>query len=118
MQRTQLPVIIMWLIVIFLSPAFASGQVEQTRYYASGEQEKELQIIVHIWDEVNNPGKFIVRDGTNLVDLISGAGGPTKFARLNKVIITHSEESNPHVDVYDMKSNGILCVLGVLARGI
>ena len=84
-------------------PLLISAQVDRTDYFVPGEREKELLIIVHIWGEINNPGKFIVRDGTTLVDIISEAGGPTKFAKLNKVIIAHKGEADPHIEVFNMR---------------
>lgn len=54
--------------------------------YLIGE-EKNLEIIVHIWGEVKNPGEKRVPDGTNILELISKAGGPTEFSNLSKVVL-------------------------------
>ncbi len=61
--------------------------------YILGKEEK-LEMDVHIWGEVKSPGEYRVAYNTNMVELISKAGGPTAFANLKKVrlarIITDS----------------------------
>jgi hypothetical protein len=54
--------------------------------YLIGE-EKNLEIIVHVWGEVRLPGEKRVSDGTNVLELISKAGGPTEFSNLSKVLL-------------------------------
>ncbi len=85
-------------------PLLIFAQADRTDYFVPGEQEKELMIIVHVWGEVNNPGRFIVRDGTNLLDIISEAGGPTRYASLNKVYLAHKGEENPHIEIVDIRT--------------
>jgi polysaccharide biosynthesis/export protein len=51
---------------------------------ASAEQ---LKIKAYIWGQVRNPGLYIVPDNTDLLDLISSAGGPTENAKLSKIRI-------------------------------
>ena len=93
----------MLFVLFVLAPINIHAQVTQTDYYAPGEQEKELLIIVHIWGEVHTPGKYIVRDGTNLIDLISEAGGPTRFGKMDIVHVAHKGDVGQHIDVYDIK---------------
>lgn len=64
-------------------------EFETQSQYLSGKQES-LQIRVHIWGEVSKPGEYLVPDRTNILELISKAGGPTEFARLSNVTITHN----------------------------
>ena len=85
-------------------PLLISAQASRTDYFVPGEQEKELMIIVHVWGEVNSPGRFIVRDGTNLLDIISEAGGPTRYASLNKVYIAHKRDENPHIETINIRT--------------
>ena len=73
--------------LVILMPMVALAQIESTDYYTPGEQERDLMIIVHVWGEVNQPGKFIVRDGINLVEILSEAGGPTRYANLKNVYV-------------------------------
>jgi hypothetical protein len=59
--------------------------------YLIGE-EKNLEIIVHIWGEVRQPGEKRVSDGTNILELISKAGGPTEFSNLSKVLLFSNQK--------------------------
>jgi len=52
------------------------------------DDHQKLQIVVHIWGEVNRPGQYIVPDGTNVLELISLAGGPTEFSNLSNIKLT------------------------------
>jgi len=65
-----------------------TGQLlaQDTGEYLLGEEEK-LQIVVYILGEVHDPGEYRVSDNTNVVELISKAGGTTDFANLGKVRI-------------------------------
>ena len=60
--------------------------------YFLGDEEK-LEMVVHIWGEVKEPGEFRVSYETNVVELISKAGGPTEFANLSKIRLTRELES-------------------------
>ena len=51
---------------------------------ADGEQ---LNIKTYIWGQVKAPGLYIVPDNTDLITLISSAGGPTENAKLTKIRI-------------------------------
>ena len=82
---------------------FTPAQIESTDYFTPGEEETELMIIVHVWGEVNNPGKFVVRDGTSLVDILSEAGGPTLYANLKNVYIAHKRDQVEHIEIHDLK---------------
>lgn len=54
----------------------------------------KLQIKVHIWGEVKNPGLYRIEDKTNLLELISLSGGPTEYAKLSKIRITRRLDEN------------------------
>jgi hypothetical protein len=58
-----------------------------TREYHLGEENK-LEITVNIWGEVGAPGSYRVADDTDLVKLISLAGGPTDYANLKRIKIS------------------------------
>lgn len=66
-----------------------SGQ-EKEKYILGKEQK--LEMIVHVFGEVQRPGEYRVRDNTNVIELISKAGGPTEFSRLSGVRITRMAE--------------------------
>ena len=101
MNHTKM--IIMFIFFVIL-PITMFAQVKQTDYFVPGEQAKELMIIVHVWGEVNAPGKFIVRDGTNLVDIISEAKGPTRYANLKMVYVAHKSDQSEHVMTYNLET--------------
>ena len=87
---------IMYILVItafFLISKSVIGQNvdERARYLTS--QKETLQMLVHIWGEVNKPGEYVVSDHTNVLELISKAGGPTEFAKLSNVTITRAFSS-------------------------
>ena len=67
-------------------------QNKKDRYIYS--DENKLQIMVHIWGEVNRPGQYIVPDGTNVLELISLAGGPTEYSNLGNIKLTREVMSN------------------------
>ena len=52
----------------------------------------ELLIKVNIWGFVNKPGQYMVPSDTDLISLISYAGGPKKGAKLSNIKIVHSEK--------------------------
>lgn len=49
---------------------------------------QKLSIEVHLWGEVSRPGVYRVPLGTNVMELISLAGGPTEYSNLSKVKLT------------------------------
>ena len=57
----------------------AQQQLIKKDQYQIGPDEK-LLIRVHIFGEVQKPGEYLVPDDTDLLELISKAGGPTEFS--------------------------------------
>lgn len=53
-------------------------------FFNYGEKDK-INIEVSIWGFVRYPGKFVIPQGSTLVDLISYAGGPTVDAKLENI---------------------------------
>lgn len=71
---------------------------QERKNYMLGEG-KRLEMVVHIIGEVKRPGEYRVADNTNIVELLSKAGGPTQFSNLGSVIITrieHELSANNH----------------------
>lgn len=74
-------------IILATALVIASGATAQEReQYILGET-KRLEILVHVMGEVATPGEYRVPDNTNVLELISKAGGPTNFARLSGVVL-------------------------------
>ncbi|OGC01872.1 hypothetical protein A2V82_02605 [candidate division KSB1 bacterium RBG_16_48_16] len=55
--------------------------------YILGDEEG-LQMKVHVWGEVSKPGEYLVPYNTNVLELISKAGGPTVYSNLSKIRLT------------------------------
>jgi len=74
--------------------AFSQDVKRPTRtsqYYISKEGSEEMLLMrVNIWGLVLSPGQYMVPDSTDLVTLISFAGGPLENARLSKIEIIRS----------------------------
>jgi hypothetical protein len=71
-----------------VNPLHAQPQdTSKTSEYLLGSEER-LEMVVAIWGEVKLPGKYRVPYDTNVVELISIAGGPTPNAKLSRVQIT------------------------------
>ena len=84
----------LFLQLIISNSIFGQEQQFQKDNYMLGNKENLLTIVVHIWGEVNRPGEYIVPDGTNVLELISKAGGPTIYSNLSKIIITRGNFEN------------------------
>ena len=84
----------------------------------SGTVVGQLNIEVHIWGEVKRPGAYMVPEGTNVLQLISKAGGPTQFADLGRVEVTHMMGDSNWVESVNIasylkgKDNNVIPVLG------
>ena len=83
-----------FMVVFFVSFLMVNNiysQENQTRLnqYQIGPGEK-LMIRVHVWGEVARPGQYLVPDGTNVLELISQAGGPTPFSNLKNIYLTRN----------------------------
>lgn len=72
--------------------------------YLIGE-EKNLDIIVHIWGEVKNPGEKRVPDGTNVLELISKAGGPTEYSSLSRVVLYSNPGLHQELNSRDLSAD-------------
>jgi hypothetical protein len=67
------------------------------RYEIRTGPEDKLTIDVQIWGQVNRPGQYFVPDRTDLVGLISYAGGPTEDAKLRNVQVLRPTSSTGRV---------------------
>ncbi len=80
---------ILFLFLIYSQIALSQNNIPVIHQgqYQIGPDER-LLMRVHIFGEVKNPGEYLVSDDTNVLELISKAGGPTEFADLGKTKIT------------------------------
>lgn len=65
--------------------------------------ENRLEIVVHVMGEVMNPGEYRVTDDTDVLELISKAGGPTRFANMGGVYLRRREPFDSVPKVGDEK---------------
>ena len=70
-----------------------SGYNSASIYLYSGSLagSEQLKIKTYIWGQVLRPGLYIVPDNTDLITLISSAGGPSEYAKLTKIRIIHKK---------------------------
>lgn len=68
-----------------LAPGLARGGAASYYYTA---KPGELTMQVNLWGAVKNPGRYEVSSATDLVQLLSFAGGPLEAATLGSVTIT------------------------------
>lgn len=57
-------------------------------------EDQKLEIVVHVWGEIQRPGQYNVPDGTNVLELISLAGGPNEYSNLSNVILSRELKNN------------------------
>lgn len=74
-------------------------------YYSAVVKDKVL-IPVHIWGSVQKPGLHFIPTGTNLVEALSLAGGPTLHANLEKVNLTRDKKGKIKGENFNLKSGG------------
>ena len=80
------------LLAACLWPAISLAQ--QRTGYLPGDHQG-LEMMVHIIGEVQKPGEYRVPDQTDLLELLSKAGGPTQFSRLSAVSVRRVPGGRP-----------------------
>lgn len=68
---------------LFAQQEGASMSNQASQYYLGDKDE--ILIKVNIWGYIRKPGQYMVPRNTDLISLISFAGGPTEGARLDDV---------------------------------
>ncbi|NQT25898.1 SLBB domain-containing protein [candidate division KSB1 bacterium] len=59
------------------------------QYYLGSEDE--LLVPINIWGFVQKPGQYLVPNNTDLISLLSFAGGPTEDAKISNIRIVRSD---------------------------
>ena len=72
----------------------AMALAQERTGYLPGERQG-LEMMVHILGEVQKPGEYRVPDQTDLLELLSKAGGPTQFSRLSSVSVRRVAAGRP-----------------------
>ena len=100
------------MMVVFISLIAQTESIAGTTNYNTGsvymysgtlEGTELLKIKTYIWGQVRKPGLYIVPDDTDLLTLISSAGGPTENANLTKVRIIRTNENEEKVIWVDLQ---------------
>jgi hypothetical protein len=102
----------------FAIPSAEKGRAAQ--YYVQLGPETGLQINVHIWGQVLKPGLYVVPAKTDLIALVSYAGGPTINANLKavKVVRGSGKESDiVKVNVKEFMETGDISLIPILLPG-
>jgi hypothetical protein len=75
------------------SAGLSGGLSGSSAYSYSGtmNEQDQLKIYVYIWGQVSKPGLYIVPDDTDLITLMSLAGGPTENAKLKTIRIVRQD---------------------------
>jgi hypothetical protein len=99
---------LMYFLVLTICVNLSYGQDEK---YPRGAQyflgtNDQLLIKVNIWGFVAKPGQYLIPSDTDLISLISFAGGPIEGAKLSKIKLIRSIEQkgkNQNVLTVDVK---------------
>jgi hypothetical protein len=98
---------------VALAQGYSEGQIlnrntqvksvgEGSQYYLG--QSNELLIRVNIWGRVSRPGQYFVPATTDLITLISLAGGPESRSRLSDVrVVRDSGEAGAEVILVNVR---------------
>ncbi|KAA3613677.1 MAG: hypothetical protein DWQ05_15465 [Calditrichaeota bacterium] len=93
-------VVFTFIISLLSSPVIAQNKIGDTDTFSPTKQKaslyylgerNELLIKVNIWGFVQKPGQYLVPTDTDLISLISYAGGPLEEAKLKKVKLIRNE---------------------------
>jgi hypothetical protein len=79
-----------------------------------------IYITVNVWGKVNKPGQYNVPSGTNLLTLLSAAGGPGSYSRLDNVRIVrlvNQREEILEIDVRRYLNTGDISLIPELKPG-
>jgi hypothetical protein len=81
---------------LFPQGAAQNFSIDRAAQYYLGTSD-ELLIPVNIWGFVQKPGQYMVPDNTDLVALLSFAGGPNENARLNEIRIIRNDPKRGNI---------------------
>ena len=82
----------------------ASPNTSAFSYSGTMNEQDQLKIYTYIWGQIQKPGLYIVPDDTDILTLISLAGGPKEDAKLKSVrIVRSSAFGEEQIIMVDMK---------------
>ena len=89
-------------------------------YQYPGSGNEQLMINTYIWGQVRSPGLYQIPDNTDLLTLISSAGGPTDNAKLSKIKIirpTAQGEKIIFVNLQEYMKTGDMAMIPIMQPG-
>jgi len=82
----------------------AVGNVSAFTFTGTLNEPGQLQMLTYIWGHIPRPGLYIVPDDTDVLTLISLAGGPTDDAKIRSIrIVRSSPNEEGEVIFVDLK---------------
>ena len=91
-----------------------------SQYYLEKGEESKLMMKVNVWGAVQKPGSQYVADGTDLISVLSAAGGPIEGAKLTKVRLVRNfngEKRNEVINVSWCLKKGEVALLPEIKPG-
>lgn len=106
--------IVIFVCLIVLVALSLSAQQMQQNYQSANNSSaymysgtitgaEQLKIYAYIWGQVRKPGLYIVPDDTDLLTILSLAGGPTETAKLSQVKIIRPTAGKDKVFLVNLK---------------
>ncbi len=89
--------------VVFSQTESNFNQASIYQYSGTLAGTEQLKIRTYIWGQVKNPGLYIVPDNTDILTLISSAGGPTEHAKLSTIKIIRTAGGKEEVFNVDLR---------------
>jgi len=82
-----------------------NNQNQSAAQYILPGEKNVIQMQINIWGEVKKPGIYRVPSDIDLVRLLSSAGGPNDFAKLDgiKIVRAFPQEGKPRVIEVDIE---------------
>lgn len=96
-----------------------AGEGSRAAQYFLGDRNA-IYITVNVWGKVHKPGQYNVPSGTSLLTLLSAAGGPTSFSRLDNVRVVrlvNQREEILEVDVRRYLKTGDISLIPEIKPG-
>ncbi|MCA9782544.1 MAG: SLBB domain-containing protein [Calditrichaeota bacterium] len=97
----------------------AMPDTDRAAQYYLGERNA-IHITVNVWGQVRLPGQYHIPSGTDLLTLVSAAGGPTENSRLDNVRVVrrfNQREEILEVDVRRYLKTGDVSLIPELNPG-
>ena len=88
-------------LTISISNLFAGSQLVSNNRYITDEQGN-IQMLVNIWGHVNKPGSHMVKDGIDIVSLLSIVGGPKAGTNLKKIKLYRQIPDDNGKSIYEI----------------